>query len=172
MTRSEAVELISTPGIVRTAPQIWYDFGCGSGTFTLALADLLSPGSIIHAFDKDEKAFDRVPDRHLEVEIRKAVKNLADSNLHLGAVDGILMANFLHFIPEQTAFFRRVIQFARQFLVVEYDTSTPSVWVPHPLAFPRLRMQFLQAGVSTVEKIGTRRSRYRGEMYSAIAQRS
>jgi len=172
MTRSEAVELISTPGIVRTAPQIWYEFGCGSGTFTLALADLLSPGSIIHAFDKDEKAFDRVPDRHLEVEIRKAVKNLADSNLHLGAVDGILMANFLHFIPEQRTFFKRIIQFARQFLVVEYDTSAPSVWVPHPLAFPRLRMELLQAGASTVEKIRTRRSRYRGKMYSAIAERS
>ena len=172
MTRSEAVELITTPGIVRTAPQIWYDFGCGSGTFTLALADLLSPGSIIYAFDKDERAIDRVPDRHREVEIRKAAKNLADSNLHLGAVDGILMANFLHFIREQTAFLRRIILLAGQFLVVEYDTSIPSVWVPYPLAFPRLRMQFLQAGTSTVEKIGTRRSRYRGEMYSAVAKRS
>jgi len=104
MIRSEAVELISTPGIMRTAPQIWYDVGCGSGTFTLALADLLSPGSIIHAFDKDEKAFGRLPNRHREVEIRKAVKNLADSNLHLGAVDGILLANFLHFIPDESSF--------------------------------------------------------------------
>lgn len=29
----------------------WADLGCGSGTFTLALAELLSAGSHIHAID-------------------------------------------------------------------------------------------------------------------------
>ena len=34
-------------------PGTWADLGAGSGAFTLALADLLPPGSLIYAVDKD-----------------------------------------------------------------------------------------------------------------------
>jgi hypothetical protein len=52
MTHHEAITLIDNPylrQIIR--PTRWADLGCGSGTFTLALADLLVPGSSIEAVD-------------------------------------------------------------------------------------------------------------------------
>ena len=51
MTHREALALIDTPYLRSTTPTHWADLGCGSGTFTLALADLLAPGSIIEAID-------------------------------------------------------------------------------------------------------------------------
>ncbi|HEV2480631.1 MAG TPA: class I SAM-dependent methyltransferase [Puia sp.] len=52
MTHHDAIALIDTPWFRRlTAPTRWADLGCGSGTFTLALADLLAPGSSIEAVD-------------------------------------------------------------------------------------------------------------------------
>jgi SAM-dependent methyltransferase len=51
MTHHDAVALIDTPWLHSKTPLRWADLGCGSGTFTLALADLLAPGSSIEAID-------------------------------------------------------------------------------------------------------------------------
>jgi SAM-dependent methyltransferase len=52
MTHRDAVALIDTPYLRNyKTPTRWADLGCGSGTFTLALADLLAPGSFIEAID-------------------------------------------------------------------------------------------------------------------------
>ena len=39
-----------------TAPALWADLGAGTGTFTLALAELLGAGSTIYAVDADANA--------------------------------------------------------------------------------------------------------------------
>jgi trans-aconitate methyltransferase len=57
---SEATALIRTPVIEWVRPQSWCDLGCGSGTFTTALAQLLAPGSRIHAVDFDQRALERI----------------------------------------------------------------------------------------------------------------
>src|SRR2546425_12704738 len=36
--------------------EVWADLGSGQGAFTLALADLLGPGAVIHSVDRDERA--------------------------------------------------------------------------------------------------------------------
>jgi precorrin-6B methylase 2 len=59
---SEATELIRINEISGTRAQTWCDLGCGTGTFTLALATLLPPSSVIYAIDKDEKSLSRIPD--------------------------------------------------------------------------------------------------------------
>jgi hypothetical protein len=65
---------------------------------------LLPPGSVIYAIDKDEKSLSRIPDRYQEATIRKKVVNLDASDLFLPALDGVLMANLLHFIEHQGDF--------------------------------------------------------------------
>jgi hypothetical protein len=52
MTHRDAVDLIDNSWLRNLErPTRWADLGCGSGTFTLALADLLAPGSTIEAID-------------------------------------------------------------------------------------------------------------------------
>jgi hypothetical protein len=95
---SEAITLIRTPLIEWTRPQFWCDLGSGSGTFTVALAHLLAPGSTIDAVDLDQRALEGVPDYYDGVEIRKTLADIGSPSLRLPAVDGILMANTLHYI--------------------------------------------------------------------------
>ena len=54
MDHADHVRLLRD-GVPRTAGT-WADLGAGAGAFTLALADLLPPGSLIYAIDKDTAA--------------------------------------------------------------------------------------------------------------------
>jgi hypothetical protein len=56
------------------------------------------------------------------------------------------------------------------FLIVEYERSKPSPWVPYPVGFERLCELFSAAGVEPVDKLATCRSRFGGTMYSAFAR--
>jgi ubiquinone/menaquinone biosynthesis C-methylase UbiE len=168
---SEATALIRTPLIEWARPQSWCDLGCGRGTFTTALAQLLAPGSMIHAVDLNPGALKYVPDHYDEVEIRKTLSDIGSPSLRLPSVDGILMANALHFIQEQQAFVRRLLSVTDRFLIVEYERSKPNSWGPYPLGFERLRQLFTEAGVERVERLATRPSLFGGTMYSALAER-
>src|SRR5260370_14756439 len=70
----------------------WADLGAGEGAFTLALADLLGPGSHITAVDKDGGAL-RSIGHGIETRVADFTKGL---DLH--ALDGVVMANSLHFV--------------------------------------------------------------------------
>ena len=172
MNISEALALIPTPTIQRSQPQSWCDLGCGSGTFTIALAQSLASGSTIYAVDHDPKALARVPNEHHGIMIRKILEDLRSPGLRLASVDGILMANFLHFIQDQQLFLRKLRSVTHCFLIVEYERSKPSPWVPYPIGFERLCELFAESGVERVEKLAMRRSRFGGTMYSALAERS
>jgi hypothetical protein len=138
----------------------------------MSLAQLLAPGSTIYAIDFDQRALEEIPDQHDGVEIRKIVGDLRSSSLRLPLVDGILMANTLHFIREQQVFLRRLLPVANCFLIVEYERSKPNKWGPYPVGFEKLRQLFTEAGVERVEKLATRPSLFGGTMYSALAERS
>jgi ubiquinone/menaquinone biosynthesis C-methylase UbiE len=149
----EATALIRTPLIEWVRPQSWCDLGCGSGRFTTALAELLAAGSTIHAVDLDQRALAEIPDQHDGVEIRKILGDLQSPGLSLPSVDGILMANALHFIREQSRFLRRLLSVTNRLLMVEYERSKPNPWGPYPVGFERLRELFSEAGVEHVEKL-------------------
>jgi ubiquinone/menaquinone biosynthesis C-methylase UbiE len=172
MKITEAIALIRTPLIEWARPQSWCDLGSGSGTFTMALAQLLAPGSTIYAVDLDQRALEGIPDQRDGVEIRKIVTDLQSSSLRLPSVDGILMANTLHFIQEQQVFLRRLLSVADRFLVMEYERIKPNPWGPYPVGFEKLRQLFTEAGVERVEKVATRPSLFGSTMYSALAERS
>jgi len=44
----DAIEMLADSGVGALGPTTWADLGCVTGTFTLALAGLLAPGSTIH----------------------------------------------------------------------------------------------------------------------------
>src|ERR1700751_5267359 len=83
MKVAEATTLLSTPLIEWARPQSWCDLGSGRGTFTIALAQLLAPGSTICAVDFDQGGLKEIPDQHDGVEIRKIVGDLQSATLRL-----------------------------------------------------------------------------------------
>jgi ubiquinone/menaquinone biosynthesis C-methylase UbiE len=172
MKISEATALIRTPVIERAQPQSWCDLGCGSGTFTTALAQLLASGSTIHAVDLDQGALKRIPEQYHGVTIRKVLGDLRSSSLRLPAADGILMANSLQFIEDQHLFLKKLLSVTDRFLIVEYERSKPAPWGPYPVVFERLRELSSEAGLKRVERLATRASRFGGTIYSALAGRS
>lgn len=170
MTSDQAAALLRTPRIEWTRPQAWCDLGCGEGLFTLALATLLVPTSSVFGIDRDQRALEKVPEEYRGVSIRRIRADLNSSSLRLPSVDGILMANVLHFFPKQEELLRRLQGLSKQFLIVEYERSRRSIWVPYPVNFQKLSDLFHATGEYFVERIDTRDSRFGGTMYSAFAK--
>jgi SAM-dependent methyltransferase len=155
----------------------WADLGAGSGAFTLALADLLGPGATIYAVDRDQSALGR-----LSLAMRKMFSGVtlhtlaADFTrpLDLPALDGILMANALHFVPDRhkPALLERLRGFlppGGQFLLVEYNTDSGNLWVPHPLSFGSWAKLAAGSGYTQTTRLAAYPSRFLHEIFSALS---
>jgi SAM-dependent methyltransferase len=173
----DAVELISGDdrghGLDASGPGVWADLGCGDGTFTRALAQLLAAGSVVHAVDVDPAALANIPRGRDGAAI---VTHQADFTQQPWPfderLDGILMANSLHYVRDQDTFVRecatRLTDNGR-FIIVEYDFERPNRWVPYPVSRRRLTTLFTAARFSSPVWLGSRPSAYqRGEMYAAL----
>lgn len=171
----DACELIKT-GSFKSEPQIWCDLGCGAGTFTLALAELLPAESSIYAVDKDAHSLNSIPAKYHNVSIKKHRADFVSDELPFADLNGILMANSLHYVREKVEFVRKIEKYVKpdfQFLIVEYDNDTPNNWVPYPLSFQSLKTFFTQNGFSFVLKLNERKSVYNsGKMYSALISKN
>ena len=101
----------------------------------------------------------------------------ADFNqpLELPVLDGILMANSLHFQRDTVRYSRHAAQWLAaggRLIIVEYDVQRASPWVPHPVPWARLPEIAACAGFSDTRLIGIRPSRYHGRVYSAMSLKS
>jgi SAM-dependent methyltransferase len=151
----------------------WADLGSGEGAFTLALADLLGPGSHITAVDRDARALqylerDGFPGVEIETEVGDFTRPLALANL-----DGIVMANSLHFLRDKAPVLESVRTMLRPggtLIVVEYGTDRGNPWVPHPFSYERWEKMAAQARFVKTRLLRTIPSRHLGSMYSAVSQ--
>jgi ubiquinone/menaquinone biosynthesis C-methylase UbiE len=175
MRRRDATEMLADSGIGERGPMIWADLGCGDGTFTLALAGLLASGSVIHAMDLDASALRRIPAAHRDVRITTHHGDFMKQPWPFTDLDGILMANSLHYVENQAAFIRTCesqMKRRRRFLIVEYDTSEANRWVPYPISQTTLSSLFGRAGYS-VRVLHSRPSLYRrAPLYAVAIERS
>jgi ubiquinone/menaquinone biosynthesis C-methylase UbiE len=173
MQFKEVVELIANDFISGVNRQVWADLGCGSGTFTAALANLLSEDSLIYAVDKSKIDLDRIPTQFEIVTIEKIQADFTRKKLP-GNLDGILMANSFHYVREKDLFIRKIETHLKKegcFLIVEYDTEISNTWVPFPVNYNSLKTLFEKEGYR-VEKLKEKSSIYRKEnIYSALIQR-
>src|SRR4029078_9753088 len=84
----------------------WADLGAGTGNFSWALAELIGAQGSIYAIDRDAKAICALHRRIAQADPGAAITpQQADSTrpLDVPALDGVLMANALHFIRDQAA---------------------------------------------------------------------
>ena len=171
MELSDAVSLLADPSLASLPPMTWADLGCGDGTFTRALAEVLLPGSMIHAMDRDAAALRKIPKEHHRVRITTHRGDFTNGVWPFGDLDGILMANSLHYVADQTTFIRACEprMRSRRFLIVEYDTDAANRWVPYPVSRARLTTLFTAAGYSSITVLGSRPSVFRrATLYGAL----
>jgi ubiquinone/menaquinone biosynthesis C-methylase UbiE len=139
MTHREAIGLLDNPALreLAAAPQHWADLGCGTGIFTLALAHYLAPGSTIDAIDLHPGIKKQTTPNNVTITPRTA--DFTSPSLGLQNLDGILIANALHYVRDKPALLQTLhaaLKPGGLFLLVEYDTDTPVPrWVPYPLSF-------------------------------------
>jgi ubiquinone/menaquinone biosynthesis C-methylase UbiE len=169
MKVSDATTLIR-PGIPdKFQNTIWADLGCGSGIFTNALASCLGDGGKIYAVDKENQALEIDFGSKMRIEFIKL--DFVNDALPFFSVDGILMANALHYVKDKAAFIEKVKKHLKpsgELIIVEYDTVRQNRWIPYPISFEKLTQTFTRAGFTHIQKIGERNSVYRSEkMYAA-----
>jgi SAM-dependent methyltransferase len=89
-------------------------------------------------------------------------------------LDGLLLANSLHYVADAGQFLARIASRLRpggRVVFVEYDQRRATRWVPHPVPPERLAELAAFAGLSEPAITATRESRYGGRLYVAAAER-
>lgn len=142
----------------------WADLGSGTGAFTLALADLLGPGAQIVSIDRDAGALRQqetaMRARFPEVSVEYRIADFTRP-LDLPPLDGIVMANALHFHRDKLPIVQRIRGYLRpggHFVLVEYDTDQGNPWVPFPLSYLSWELLARQAECAEARLLATRRS--------------
>ncbi len=144
----------------------WADLGAGEGAFTLALAELLGPDTRITAVDRDARAL-RAIDGRFETQVADFTRPLDFRDL-----DGVLMANSLHFVRDRQPvleFVRLMLKPGGRLVVVEYGTDSGNRWVPYPFSYARWETMAARAGFTGTRLLRTVPSRWLGSMYSAVS---
>ncbi|HBE27336.1 MAG TPA: class I SAM-dependent methyltransferase [Ktedonobacter sp.] len=173
MNHQDHVRLLEK-GIAETGG-VWADFGSGAGAFTLALADLIGPTGSIYSVDKDRGA--------LKEQERAIRNNFPGTTVHyinadfmqklaLPALDGVVMANSLHFLRQKDAMLQLVRSYLKpggRLLVVEYNADRGNMWVPYPFSYGTWEELARKNGFSHTRLLATVPSRFFDEIYSAIS---
>jgi ubiquinone/menaquinone biosynthesis C-methylase UbiE len=173
MDIKDATALLQSDKINFNGKKMWADLGCGSGTFTKALAHLLQPKNVIHAMDTNQSAVNKIPGLYYQIVIQKWLGDFENNQLPFNNLDGILMANAMHYVKDKAAFIKKLQPYLNEnhcFIMVEYDIDTPvKTWVPYPLSFKALQKLFTNLGYTSIYKLHERPSIFgRGNIYSAF----
>jgi SAM-dependent methyltransferase len=145
----------------------WADLGAGSGTFTRALLRLLGPEGRVLAVDRDARAMAALR----EPRVTTRVGDFTDPALALPPLDGVLLANALHYVPHDAqrdalARLTATLRPGGRLVVVEYEHRAPNRWVPYPVDLARLAA-IVPPNATPPLRVAERRSAYGGTMYAA-----
>jgi ubiquinone/menaquinone biosynthesis C-methylase UbiE len=153
----------------------WADLGAGTGAFTLALAELVGPEGEVIAVDRDRGAL-----RELERGMRQGgatVRTVAadfTKPIDLASLDGVVMANSLHFVRDKApvlALVHTMLKPSGRLLLVEYDADRGNTWVPHPMSFETWRALADANGFAGTRELASVSSRFLRRIYSAASVR-
>lgn len=172
MEHAEAVALIR--GAVSTEEGTWADLGAGSGVFTRALSELLGRDGLVYAVDRNASALHRLREMSSGARVVLREGDFTKA-LDLEPLDGILMANALHFVRRHERVVSGVLAGLKRggaFVLVEYDLQRGNPWVPFPVSLEKFRQLAPRVGLTVPRPLGRRRSRYgHGDIYAAVAEK-
>jgi ubiquinone/menaquinone biosynthesis C-methylase UbiE len=165
-------------GVAGLEDGAWADVGSGTGAFTLALADLLAPSGSIVSVDRDAGALaeqrERMRATFPTTSVGYVTADFTGTRV-LPPLDGMVMANSLHFVREKEPVLRRLLGFLRpggRFILVEYDTDRGNPYVPHPLSYRTWEGLASSVGLIDTRLLGRVPSRFLGAIYSAVGSRA
>jgi ubiquinone/menaquinone biosynthesis C-methylase UbiE len=154
---------------------IWADLGAGHGAFTLALAELIGPTATIYAIDKDGSRLSLLK-QAMAQQFPATLLHLMQADftkeLKLPPLDGIVMANSLHFLPDKDAFvlkMRSWLEANGRFLLVEYNVDQGNRWVPYPISYKTWQKLASRQGFQHTELLAARPSHFLSEIYAAAS---
>jgi SAM-dependent methyltransferase len=167
------------PGVTQPGG-VWADFGSGTGIFTLVLRELVGPNAEIYSIDKNAGSLDKqrksfaeqYPDAHIHYLEQDFTKPLT-----LPPLDGVVMANALHFIPfgQQEEAFIRICSYLNperaRLILVEYDTSHGRPWIPYPVDYEAFINLAEAAGLVEIRRVALAPSVFSPGMYAALGER-
>ena len=167
---NDAITLIRSDAISRAQRTCWADLGAGAGLFTRALASKLAPGSTIYAVDKERPV---IASDMGGIIVEAMALDFVTDPFPFTQLDGILMANALHYVRDKQPFLQKIMDSicdSGVLLLVEYDTdkAVPK-WVPYPVGFQSLNALLAGYGFTDIRRLGTYPSAFGGRMYSAVA---
>ncbi|HJS17930.1 MAG TPA: class I SAM-dependent methyltransferase [Anaerolineales bacterium] len=176
MDHSDHVDLLRPANLPQSGT--WADLGAGSGAFTLALSELVGLKAEIYAIDKDRSALSKLEQSHRArfgtSQNIHTVRADFTGALFLPPLDGILMANSLHYSRDKEKVLRHIRMFLKwngALLLVEYNVDSGNPWVPHPLSFETFQSLAPRAGFSEPSLLAKIPSRFLKEFFSAVTYR-
>lgn len=177
MNHTDHVNLLRPANL--TQGGVYADFGAGSGAFTLALRELVGSDATIYAVDKDRGALGELENSH-RARFNSTLNLILLANdfsrpFNIPPLDGIVMANSLHFFKEKEKILRHVNGFLKPngaLILIEYNVDRGNLWVPHPLTFESFQSLAPKAGFTTPRLLAKVPSRFLKEFYSAVAYKS
>lgn len=155
---------------------LWADLGSGTGAFTLALADLLGPESTIYSVDVDRRALKEQEHIMLSRFPNMTINYMAadyTGPLDLPPLDGIVMANSLHFQRDKSTVLRRLHSYLEpggRLVLVEYNADRGNPWVPFPISYSTWEKLASAHGFRSTRLLATVPSRFLREIYSAVSE--
>lgn len=175
MQHAEYVALLK--GGVPGPGGVWADFGSGQGAYTLALAELIGPGSTLYSIDRDPSA--------LATQAKLMASKFPEIQLHqlnadfmfplepaLPLLDGLVMANALHLVPqhqkaEVVKLIKSYLKPGGRWLLVDYNADHGNAWVPYPLSYGSWETLAREYGFEQMRLVATHPDNFLKEVYSA-----
>lgn len=158
---------------ILTKGGVWADLGSGGGAFTLALADLIGSSGEIFSVDRNRGVLAEqelsMQRQFPEVTVHYMTADFTQP-LPLPPLDGIVMANSLHFVRDQDAALQQIKGYLRpggRLLVVEYNTDRGNAWVPYPMSYGTWEKMAARNGFVQTRMLKNRASRSGDGMFSA-----
>jgi ubiquinone/menaquinone biosynthesis C-methylase UbiE len=156
---------------------VWADLGSGSGAFTLALRDVAGEAVKIYSVDQDRHSLEEQKQRFSQMfpgtDITYVVQSFVDP-IDLPLLDGIIMANSLHYVEEQSALLKSIRKYLKphgKLVLIEYNDDMGNQWVPYPVDYEKFITLASQSGFEPPKLLGKIPSQFLKEIYSAVTLR-
>lgn len=175
MTHQEAYNFIEKS--ITPEGSIWADLGAGNGTFTYPISQLLGPEGKVYAIDTDAKVLN-LNSKTIDPNYAEITAIQADFTQSLNALpmlDGIFLANALHYVQDQVSFLQQIIYKLKpngKLVIIEYDMDRKNPWIPYPISFERLKKIVQNVELTEPIELNRKSSVYNSEgMYLSLCQK-